>query len=103
WDRSRCRPRRSPRHAGRRQASWVKGSLVRRSERLIEIGDDVVDVLDADAETNRLWTHAGLALRVRRHLPMGGRGRMAGQRFGIPQFDEPFHQRQRAMYAASLK
>jgi len=46
-------------------------------ERLIEVVDDVVDVFDADAEPHHLWTHPGFALFLNRHLPMGGRGRMA--------------------------
>ena len=37
-----------------------------RIERLIEVADDVVDVLDADAEPDHFRRHAGLPLFVRR-------------------------------------
>ena len=77
-----------------RQAS---GFLLRRSERLIEVGDDVVDVFDADAEPNHLWSHPGLALFFNRHLPMGSRGRMAGQRFSVTQIDETLEQLERVV------
>src|SRR5450631_3393786 len=45
-----------------------------RGQRLIEVRDDVVDMLDADAEPDHLGPHPGLALLLRRHLPMGGGG-----------------------------
>src|SRR5262249_48451015 len=41
---------------------------VRGVERLVEIGQDVVDVLDADAETDHLRPDARLALLLGRHL-----------------------------------
>jgi hypothetical protein len=28
----------------------------------MKVGDDVIDVLDADAKPNRLWPHAGSTL-----------------------------------------
>ena len=46
-------------------------------ERLLQICDDVVDVLDADAEANHFRHNAGVALLFRRHLPVSGGGRMA--------------------------
>ena len=71
--------------------------LIHRAERLIEVGDDVVDVLDADAEPDHLRRHAGLPLLLRRHLPVRGRRRMAGQRLGVAQVDEPLDQRERVV------
>ena len=46
-------------------------------------------MFDPDAEANHLRAHPGLVLFLSRHLTMRGRGRMAGQGFGIPQIDEP--------------
>src|SRR5437867_9705656 len=63
-----------------------------RIERLIEVADDVVDVFDADTEPHRLGFNPGLALFFNRHLSMSGRGRMAGQRFGITDIHEPLDQ-----------
>src|SRR6516225_5275260 len=40
----------------------VAVTALRRVERLVEIADDVVDVLDADAQADHLRPHAGLAL-----------------------------------------
>ena len=64
---------------------------------MIEIGDDVGVVLDADAEADRLRTHAGADLLVRGHLPMGGRSGMAAQRARVAWVDyvgfadSPYH------------
>src|SRR5262249_60607666 len=57
-------------------------------ERLVEVRQNVFDVLDADAQPDHLGPHAGLALLLRRHLPMGGRGRMAGERFRVAHVDQ---------------
>ena len=65
---------------------------LRRRQRLIEVGDDVVDVLDADAEPDHFRPHAGLALLLGRHLPMRGRGRVAGERLGVAHIDQPLEQ-----------
>src|SRR5438046_2460776 len=51
-------------------------------ERLIEVGDDVVNVLDSDAQPDRLGPHAGLFLLFGRHLPVRGRCGVAGARSG---------------------
>src|SRR2546428_13070788 len=65
---------------------------VHRIERLIEIADDVVDVLDADAEPDHLWRDACVALLIRRHLSVCGRRGMTRERFGVAQVDEPLDQ-----------
>jgi hypothetical protein len=75
----------------------VAFSRSRWSERLIEIGDDVVDVLDADAEPDHLRPHAGLGCSSRRHLPMRRRGRMAGERLGVAHIDQPLEQLERVV------
>src|SRR6185436_15841213 len=66
-------------------------------ERLVEIGDDVVRVLDADAEPDGLGPDAGLDLVGRRHLAMRRRGRMAGERLRVTEIDEPLDQLQRVV------
>src|SRR5690606_5430250 len=48
----------------------------RRSERLIEVADDVVDALDPDRKANHVRSGAGGDLLLFRQLAMGGRGRM---------------------------
>src|SRR5436309_2525951 len=54
-----------------------------RLERLIEVADDVVAVLDADAEPDHFGCDARVPLLVRRHLSMRGGGRMARQRLRV--------------------
>ena len=50
---------------------------------LTQIVKNVSDVLDPDAQSNHLRQHAGASLLLGRHLPMGGRGGMAGQRLRV--------------------
>src|ERR1700686_2350923 len=59
--------------------SYHSSSESVRVKRLIKIGDDVIDVFDADAEPNRLRSHSGLALLFSRHLSMSRRGWVASQ------------------------
>src|SRR5580704_13240873 len=66
-------------------------------ERLIEIRDDVVDMLDADGEPDHFRPHAGFLLLLCRHLPVRGRGRMAGERFGIAHVDQTLEQLERVV------
>ena len=64
---------------------------------LVQIREDIVDVLDADAEADAARADAGRQLLGGRHLPMRGRGRMAGQGFRIAQIDQPFEELQRVV------
>src|SRR5579871_1025763 len=57
-----------------------RGGGHRSGKRLVEVSDDVVDVLDADAEADRFGPDARLGLFFRRHLPVRGRSGMAGER-----------------------
>src|ERR1700676_4602721 len=70
---------------------------LRRGQRLIEIGDDVVDVLDPDAEPDHFRPDAGFFLLLGRHLPVRRRGRVAGERFGVPHIDQPLEQTERVV------
>jgi len=74
------------------------------TQSLIEILDNVVDVLDTDAEPNHLWTHTRLRLFLRRHLTMGRRGGMAGKRLDVADVDQPFEEFERIVtYLAGRK
>uniref|UniRef100_A0A0N4ZJU5 NAD-specific glutamate dehydrogenase n=1 Tax=Parastrongyloides trichosuri TaxID=131310 RepID=A0A0N4ZJU5_PARTI len=57
-------------------------------QRLLQIGDQVVDVLDADGQAHRVLGHARLLQFVRRQLAVGGRGRVADQRLGVADVDQ---------------
>ncbi len=52
----------------------------RRLQRLVEIGEDVVDVLDADGQANVIVGDAGRQLLFGRELRVGGARRMDGER-----------------------
>ena len=60
----------------------------RRSERLIEIGDDVVDVLKPDRQPHHVWSSAGTQPRLVGELPMRGRGGMNDQASRIADIGE---------------
>ena len=57
-------------------------------ECLIEIGDDVVDMLDSDTQTNRFRADASETLLLRRHLAVSGRGRVTSEGFCISEIHE---------------
>jgi hypothetical protein len=60
-------------------AGWLSSRLRRRLQRLVEIGDDIVDMLDPDRETDIAVRHAGRELVFRRKLAVRGAGRMDRQ------------------------
>src|SRR5205823_3180889 len=68
-----------------------------RGKRLIEILDDVIDVLDADAEPDHLGADASFALLFRRHLAVGRRSRMTGKRLGIAHVNQTFDEVERVV------
>ena len=71
---------------------------------MFQILDDVVDVLDADAQADRLGCDAGCRLFVFCQLTMGGRSRVRCQRLGIADVDKPLEDLQRVIELhASLK
>src|SRR5690349_11767363 len=61
------------------------GSL---GQRLIEIGDDIVDRLDADAQPDHVRARAGGHELFRRQLPMGRRRRVDDQRARVADIGE---------------
>ena len=66
-------------------------------QRLVDILDDVGDMFDADRKPDGFRQHAGHALLFGRHLAVGGRSRVAGERFRIADIDEPRDQLQRVV------
>src|SRR5690606_22301217 len=66
-------------------------------ERLLEVADDVVDVLDADREPDGLRRDARGALFLLRELAVRGGRRVAGQRLGIADVDQPLEQLERVV------
>src|SRR6516165_4535739 len=74
--------RSGPRYFGFKKTGMANSSLGSRGERrsrlqchiqgLIEIGQDVVDMFDPDAQADHLRQNASVALLLGRHLPMRG-------------------------------
>ena len=60
----------------------------RRGQSLVKIGYDVINVLYADRETDHFRPYTSAFLLLRRHLPVRGRGRMAGERLGVADIDQ---------------
>src|ERR1700759_1565693 len=56
---------------------------------LVDVGDDVVDVLDADGGADRLRPDTGLHQLLVGQLAVGGGGRMDGQGLGVSQIEQP--------------
>jgi hypothetical protein len=79
----------------------VRGILSRRNrgrpsrggaQRPIQVLDDVLDMLDADAEADRFGSNTGAFQLLRSHLPVRGGGRMAAERSGVADIYEPLQQ-----------
>src|SRR4051812_24111254 len=64
-------------------------------ERLFQVGEQVVDVLDAERQPDRLLADARLVELGRRELPMRRRRRMRRQRLGVTDVDQPREELQR--------
>ena len=64
-------------------------------QRLVDILDDVGGVLDADRKPDGLGQNARHPLLFGRHLAVGGRSRMTGERFRVADIDQPGDQLQR--------
>ncbi len=62
----------------------------RRRQRLVEVGEDVIDVFDADREADEFGGDSGGALLFLVELGMSGGGRVDRQRFGIADVGEVF-------------
>jgi hypothetical protein len=69
--------------------------LCRRRQRLCQIGQNVVDVLDADAQPDGVWRDACGGQFGLGELAMGGGGGMRRQRLGIADVDQPLKQLER--------
>ena len=87
-----------PRAAGRRRPSaLLRGDLrrARRLQRMIEVAEDVVDVLDADRQAHVTFGHAGGELVLGRKLRVGRRRRMDGERARVADVGDVVEQLQR--------
>src|SRR5690554_5384225 len=78
----------------RSTSSW-RGSLIRcfepasdLRECLLQIGDQIVNMLDADRQSNHVGPNAGLRQFLIGQLPMGGGGGVAGECFAITDVDQ---------------
>ena len=69
--------------------------LTRRSQRLINIRHQVIDMLDANRQADHVDTDAGFGHFCRGQLAVGGAGRVAGERFGVADVDQAGDQLQR--------
>src|SRR5947209_10189796 len=74
-----------------------RGIRVRSGKRLLEIGDDVAYVLDADRKPDHLGRNAGLALLFGGHLAVRGRSGVTRKRLRVADIDEPLDQLQRVV------
>src|SRR3984957_18974724 len=63
-----------------------------KPERLVQIGDDVIDVFDAHAEADAAGGDTGRLLLRQCHLSMRRRCRMAGERFRIAEVHQTLEQ-----------
>ncbi len=69
-------------------------------QRLGQIGEDIVDMLDADGQTHHVSRHTGPGQLFVIQLPVSGGCRMTGQRFGVADVHQPQNQPQRMMKRA---
>src|ERR1700744_5863157 len=83
-------PMRARSSAGGNRGAMALGS----GKGLVQVRHDVVDVLDADAQTDAAGSDAGRQLLFRRHLPVSGRGRMAGKRLRVAEIHQTLEQLQ---------
>src|SRR3712207_7579068 len=58
-----------------------------RVQRLVEVGDDVARVLDADRQAHEVGRHAGRDLLLGRELPVRGGGRVDHEAPRVAQVD----------------
>ena len=94
---ARARPGRMapPVPAGRSKPGAFQAVLPRGGERLVQVLDDVVDVLDADREPHQILGDAGGCELLGRELAVGGGGRMGGEGLGVADVDQPGDELQR--------
>src|ERR1700674_1364512 len=65
-----------------------------RIQRLREVADNIVNVLDPHTEPKHLWGHPGFELFLRRELPVRCGRWMTCQRLGVAHVDHSFEQAQ---------
>src|SRR5690606_29491226 len=73
----------------RSQAAVAWSDALRLGEGLVDIGDDVVDMLDAHRNAHQVFRNASPRQLFRAELAVRGRSRVAGQRLGVADIDQP--------------
>src|ERR1700759_601149 len=68
-------------------------------QRVLEVGDQILDVLQTDRQAHRVLRDPGLGQFLRRQLSMRGRGRMGGKRAYIAYVYQTREQLQRIQKA----
>ena len=69
-------------------AEWLCSPLPRRCQGLFQIGQDVIDMLDANRQPHQIFANPSLGQFRRRQLAMSGGRRVAGQRFSVADVDQ---------------
>jgi hypothetical protein len=73
-------------------------------QRLVQVLDDIVDMLDPDAKADHFRPNAGFAKFIGAHLPMGRRRGVASERLDIADVHEALDQPQAIIeFPASFK
>jgi len=73
-------------HSGARaggRCRALEGVAICGLNRLVEVGDNIADVLDANREPDQFGRDAGISLFFHGELLVGGRGRVNDERFGV--------------------
>jgi hypothetical protein len=76
-----------------------QSQALNRGQRLLQVGQQVVAVLDADRQAHRIHRHAGFRQLFLIELAVRGGGRMAGQRLGVADIDQAREQLERILEA----
>jgi hypothetical protein len=66
-----------------RSGNAYPGAPLHRCQRLLQVGPQIIDMLDADGQAHHVGTDACLGQFGRVELAVGGAGRMAGRRLGV--------------------
>ena len=61
----------------------------RSGQRLVEVGQQVIDVLDADGQAHRFRAYTRAGQFLGRELPVGSRRRVGSQRAHVADVDQP--------------
>src|SRR5690554_1691372 len=74
---------------GRRRSWMTRRSALASSQGLIEVGEDIVDMLDADGEAHHIGGYPGPGELLVVELAVGGGGRDRRAALGVADVDQP--------------